>query len=52
MTNEVVTKPCLTGKELFEALMIISDSAKALAQEVLLIPDANEVKGKEGTQNG
>ena len=50
MTNEVVTKPCLTGKELFEALMIISDSA--LAQEILLIPDANEVKGKEGIQNG
>ena len=47
------TKPFITTSELVEALMIISETAKTLALEVMLIP--NESKGGElngsGTNN-
>jgi len=43
-----ISKPFLTDKDLAEALLLISDTAKTLALEVMLLPE--ETNKKEGDE--
>lgn len=52
MTNTVKEKPLMTIQELSDSLMVISETAKTLAEEVLLIPSDKEKPGKEDKPNG
>jgi len=40
-------KPYLTDKDLVETLLLISETSKTLALEVMLLPDEAEVSGGE-----
>ncbi len=45
-------KPFITSEELVESLLLVSEATKALAQEVMLIPKADEKGGvKEDGNN-
>ncbi len=47
--TKVEKKPSITSKELVDTLMLVSETAKALAQEVMLIPAENG--GKDDGNN-
>ena len=40
-------KPFITSEELVESLLLVSEATKALAQEVMLIPKADEKGGNK-----
>lgn len=50
MENEK-KKPFITSEEIVETLLLVSETTKALAQEVMLIPNADEKGGKKDAES-